>query len=358
MTKQYALLVLPSANRVYAETSVAMTQAELGVFAETVLADMSLGEVEHVRLGGVPYIVFRSKRLGPREIGYLSQLSTLYALFELDDRGEEGVRLRPVEVTPLATFDDDLITIPKYVGKTNELFTKLLLNITVLSSAFAADMLDRRLHVFDPLCGRGTTLNQALMYGYNATGVELERKNVEAYSAFIRAWLKRKRLKHHAEYTPVRRDKKVVGRRLSVQLGASKEAYKAGDVLSVTMVCGDTLAARDFFRPRVFDVIVTDLPYGVQHGSRLATAGETAPGYGWSRKPLRLLREAAPGWVELLRPGGAAGVSWNVYSARRDEIAKALTDAGLVVCEGPAYEGFRHRVDQAIERDVVVARKP
>ena len=38
----------------------------------------------------------------------------------------------------LARLDDDLITIPKYPGKTNEQFTKLLLNVTVLSSASAA----------------------------------------------------------------------------------------------------------------------------------------------------------------------------------------------------------------------------
>ena len=50
------------------------------------------------------------------------------ALFERD-----GDALRPVELPRRDRFDDDLLTILKYPGKTNELFTKLLLNVTVWS---------------------------------------------------------------------------------------------------------------------------------------------------------------------------------------------------------------------------------
>ena len=50
-------------------------------------------------------------------------------------------------------------------------------------------MLDRRLVVLDPLCGRGTTLNQALMYGYDAIGIDTDGKDFDIYSAFIRTWL-------------------------------------------------------------------------------------------------------------------------------------------------------------------------
>ncbi len=56
--------------------------------------------------------------------------------------------LRPTALRPLAYFDDDLLTIQKYSGKTNEQFTKLLLNVTVLASSFAPQMLDRRLVVW------------------------------------------------------------------------------------------------------------------------------------------------------------------------------------------------------------------
>ena len=39
--------------------------------------------------------------------------------------------------------------------------------------------------MLDPLCGRGTTLNQALTYGYDAAGIDLDGKDFEAYSAFL-----------------------------------------------------------------------------------------------------------------------------------------------------------------------------
>ncbi len=346
---RYALLILPSTNRVYADASVALTRAELGVFAESVL-DAELDDLGETVLGGVPYVTFTTAGLSPRHIAYLSNLSTAYALFEIEGDDAE-VRLRPVPLTPLGEFDDDLLTIQKYSGKTNELFTKLLLNVTVLSSASATSMLDRRLQVFDPLCGRGTTLNQALMYGYDASGVEIDGKDVEAYAGFIRTWLKRKRLKHQAEFTPIRRERKVIGRKLQVSLAPSKDAYKAGESLSLTVVNADSTRAREFFRPRSFDVVVADAPYGVQHGSR-SGRGKL------SRNPLDLLAAALPGWVELLRPGGAVGISWNTYVAKREDAATALESAGLSVCDTPSYLGFRHRVDQAIDRDILVARKP
>lgn len=343
---RYALLVLPSANRVYADTAPSLVRAELGVFAETVLA-ADVSELVDERIGGVPYVTFEaSPALSDRDVAYLSNLSSAYALFELSD----GL-LRPVELTPLAAFDDDLLTIQKYSGKTNEQFTKLLLNVTILGSAFGPDLLERRLKVLDPLCGRGTTLNQALMYGYDASGIDLDGKDFEAYSGFIRTWLKRKRIKHNAETAPIRRERKQLGRRLHVEVGLDRDSYKKGDRLDLTVVNADSLRARDFFRSKSFDVVVADLPYGVQHGSR---SGSSA----LSRKPLELVESAVDGWVELMRPGAALGLSWNTYVASREELASALTAAGLVVQDGPAYDGFRHRVDQAITRDLVVARKP
>ena len=220
---QYALLILPSANRVYADASVALTQAELEVFNRSVF-DGRIGEVSVGTIGGVRYVTFEADAITSGDAAFLANLSSIYALFQI----EQGL-LRPVELHSLDRYDDDLISIQKYSGKTNEQFTKLLLNVTVLSSASAADMLDRKLAVLDPLCGRGTTLNQALMYGYDAAGVDRDQKDYEAYSTFIQTWLKRKRIKHHVSYNgPVRRDGRLAARRLQVRLAAAKDDYKAG----------------------------------------------------------------------------------------------------------------------------------
>jgi len=337
---RYALLLAPSANRVYADQASRISQAEIAAFRSVLSSDLT--EIESVTIGGVGYLAFTAD-LTPPDVAYLSNLSAAYALFE---RAGDDL-LRPLELTPLARFDSDLITIPKYAGKTNEQFTKLVLNLTLLASASAGKMLDGGLTVLDPLCGRGTTLNQALMYGYDAVGVEIDGKDVEAYKLFLQTWLKRKRLKHTAELVPVRRQGRRAARRLEVTLAASKDDHKAGAVQKVTVLQGDTTQLDGLLRAGVADVLVADLPYGVTHGSYDDQGG-------LSRRPLDLLERAVPQWVPLLRPGGALGLSWNTKVARRELAEDVLLANGLRIVE---HEALEHRVDQGIDRDVVVARK-
>ncbi|HXK18536.1 MAG TPA: hypothetical protein VNG33_12070, partial [Polyangiaceae bacterium] len=105
----------------------------------------------------------------------------------------------------------------------------------------------------------------------------------------------------------------------------------------------------EIFQPRSFDLIVTDAPYGVQHGAH-------APGgAAVSRKPLELLKSAIPVWRATLRPGGAIGIAWNALVARRDQLATLLAENGLEVCDSAAYRSFAHRVDSSIQRDLIVA---
>jgi hypothetical protein len=331
---RYALLVAPSSNRVYAGEAPRLTAAELAVFGEAVLG-ARLCDPAPLRLGGVTYVGFTTDApLSTRDVSYLSNVSSAYALFAV----ESGDMLRPLTLSPLARYDDDLITIPKYPGKTNEQFTRLLLNVTVLGSARAGEMLDRRLVVLDPLCGRGTTLNQALMYGYDAIGVEVAATDVDSYSAFLRTWLRRKRLKHSVELHPVRHERQRVARRLVATLAPTKDAHRAGDTQQVTVLHADTVDARRLLKPGCCDVIVTDTPYGIAHRARTT----------------ELLKAAVPVWAELLRGGGALGLSYNTHVVSRDEVAALLDGAGLAVGETP---DFSHWVDQGISRDLLVARK-
>lgn len=339
------MLMLPSANRVYAEASTRLTCAELEIFNQSVLGGR-LTDIGAETIAGVEYITFGADKLSEQDVAYLSKAATAYALFARED----GL-LRPIELRRGDRFDDDLVTIQKYHGKTNEQFTKLLLNVTLLASDWAGEALTSKLRVLDPLCGRGTTLNQALIYGYHAAGVDLDARDFDAYVAFIQAYLKRKRIKHHTDLGPVRRNKRVVGRRLTVTLAPTKEEYRAGDTLTLDVVLADTVRSGEFFKARSFHLVVADAPYGVAHGSRTAVEG-------LRRSPLDLLTEAVPVWTELLKPGGAMGISWNTYVARREDVVDRLTRSGLEVLDEGPYTEFRHRVDQAITRDIVVARRP
>ncbi|TDD60549.1 SAM-dependent methyltransferase [Kribbella antibiotica] len=342
---RYALLILPSTNRVYAESSVGLTKAELQLFGQTTLtADVS--DIGETRIGGVQYVTFEAAELPADDAAKLANMASVYALFRQD-----GKFLEPVELKSLDKLDSDLITIQKYQGKTNELFTKLLLNVTLLSSKWGPQLLERRFSVIDPLCGRGTTLNQALMYGFDAAGVDVDRKDFDAYATFVQTWLKNKRLKHDAEVIRVRREHEVVGHRFQASFGLTKEAWKAGEKFSLSVVNADTTKALEFHRPGTFDLVVTDAPYGVQHGSRSAESG-------LHRSPIDLLKAAAPVWAGLLRSGGALGIAWNTNVARRPAAAEILAAAGLEPLDEAPYQDFVHRVDQAIVRDILVARKP
>lgn len=331
---RYALLVAPSANRVYTQSAPALTRAELAAFSAGALENR-IGPAVEKTLAGQAYLVFDTEEpLGDDDLGVLGNLSSGFALFELLD----GDLLRPLATPALARFDDDLITIPKYAGKTNENFTRLLLNVTALASAWGGHFATRTFTVLDPVAGRGTTLNQALIYGWNALGIEIDGKDVDAYAAFLKTYLRQKRVKHSADVTPVRREGRKLGRRFDVEFTATGQ--------HLTLFEADTTNARALMKRQSTDLVVADLPYGVVHGAR--TQGKL------QRGPLDLLEEAMPGWVELIKPGGALGLSWNTHVAPREHALEVLAAHGLAPVDSL---GFEHRVDQAILRDVILARR-
>lgn len=336
---RYAILVSPSANRVYAEQARALTRAELGVVSESALAG-EIGEISEITLGSVDYVAFSAPELSPGALAWLSNLSGTLALFRM-----EGELLAPITLARWDQLDSDLVSIQKYSGKTNENFTKLLLNVTLAAAGMVPGT--RPLSVLDPLCGRGTTLNQALTYGMNATGVELDRKDFEAYALFIERYVKDKRLKHGATRGHVKGHSK-----LDLSFALDKARYKAGELLRLCYVSADTHAIAEVFQPRSFDLIVTDAPYGVQHGAHGSSGA--AP----QRKPLALLQSAVPIWRAALRSGGALGLSWNTRVAARPAVSKVLSDAGFELCDSEPYRAFSHYVDSSIQRDLVVARAP
>lgn len=346
---QYAMLVLPSANRVYSQHAARLVRNELMALDGLLLDGRAAargGPVERT-MGGVPYLVLDAPDLAPDDLAVLANLSSLFALFELRDDGT----LLPLDAPRLDRYDDDLLTILKYVGKTNEQLTRLLLNLTAAAALPRDGFLRSRVRVLDPMCGRGTTLNQAVMYGWDAYGVDVDRRDVEAYAAFAGRWLQDKRLKHRTSTGRVRVAGRTLGRRTTFRFAATKEEFRADDVQTLEITQGDTLDADRMYRPGTFDVVVADAPYGIQHGS---VTGPRTP----SRSPRDLLTDAVPVWADLLRRGGAMGLSWNTRVLPRDELVAMLTDAGLEPLEDEPLLGLAHRVDQAIERDVVVARKP
>ena len=326
------MLLAPSSNRVYAAEANQLAAAELSIM----LGPSELSEeIQSENLAGVDYLRLPHAGLDAGTVTVLGRLSATLAVFR---RAGDG--LYPVPVRPPDWFDDDLVGIPKYPGKTNEQFTRLLVNVTAASATreLGADAV-----ILDPLCGRGTTLSTGWTLGYDVAGVEADRTAVEAYDAFLRGYLRRKRIKHHAEFVPVRREGRSLGRRLSVT--ATPEAARRP--LSLTVFTGDTRQSAALFGRRRFDLVIADLPYGIVHGNREAR--------GQDRRVVDLVEEALPVWAGQLKRGGALGLSWNTYTMTRDRLSRIATEAGLRVCTGASYLRLGHRVDASIHRDVLVA---
>lgn len=332
---RYLMLRTPSANRVYAGEAGPLTAAELELTAPGVTG------IEDTRVAGVGYLSFEADDITGALAAALSRQSACFALFEsVEDL------LRPVQVPAPFVLDDDLITIPKYQGKTNEQFTQLLMGVT-LASVTREPSGPRQ--ILDPLAGRGTTLSTALLLGHDAYGVEGDERAFEQFASFYKTWLRRKRIKHTADVRPVRREGRTVGKKFEaeVQVGDRK--------LRVASYTGDTRCSADLFGRKKFDAIVTDAPYGVMHGSSTDVRGTSGRR---DRSPAGLLGEAIPVWAGQLMHGGAIGISWNTLGLTREDLAALLTRSGLQVREGGPWERFAHRVDSSIRRDLIVAVNP
>jgi Putative RNA methylase family UPF0020 len=335
----HLILLAPSANRVYASEADRLIAAELKIM---VGAD-DHPSIEPVNVAGVGYLSVGLEALDEQVCLALGRLSGFYAAF-----WREHDRLLPVRVPSPDLFDDDLVTIPKYPGKTNEQFTRLLINVTLAS---LRRMPSGSISILDPMCGRGTTLSTAMMLGCDAAGVEVDAKAVNAYAAYLRTYWRRKRLKHSLEVSPVRREGKIIGKRLDAEvLPASGERP-----LALTVFSGDTRQSAALFGKRRFDAVVADAPYGIVHGSQTDVRGV---GGRRDRSAAGLISEALPVWASQLKSGGALGLSWNAIGLRRERLLDHVAAAGLEGLDFGPYRDFEHRVDSSIRRDIVVAIKP
>lgn len=340
----YAFLLEASSNRVYGASSFALAQAELAVLDRTTL-HAGVSGCERLPIGGVDYLVVETAEpLGTAQLEVLSNLSSLHAAFE-----RQGELLAPLPLHRRAVLDGDIVTIQRYAGKTNEALTHLLVNLALAESgAFGRLLAGERITLLDPACGRGTTLNRAALYGMDAIGIELDQRDVEAYTVFLLTWLKDKRLKHKLEQAKLRKGRENPAHRITVTYGEGKDrsTHRVIDVIH-----DDTTEARSHLKARCADLLVCDLPYGVQHGSQ--QAGGTL-----DRGPGGLLRAALPVWFDLLRPGAAMALSWNRKTLARPKLAELVERVGFELRAPADDDAFVHRVDKAILRDVLIAARP
>lgn len=311
---EFALLISPLARAAYFAQAVDVARAELAAcvpMAEITTAEQ-IGAMEVLRL------------TAPAEaLPALARLSVTQGLFEVQAEGWQ-----PVAAGPGFALHEDFVWGEKYRGKTNETLTQLLINLALThADAGAARLLD-------PMCGRGTSLLWALRYGLSASGIEQDPKALPEIRRGLKKWTKLHRQKHKlAEGWVQKSNRRGVGKFL--------DFTAEGQVARV--VTGDSVEAAPLVGRKPFDLIVTDLPYGVQHMG--------GPG---SRSPLETVAAAAPGWAQLLAPGGAMAIAFNANIPKRAALVQAFDGLGLEECPVPVA----HRMSESILRDVLVLRRP
>ncbi len=293
-----------------------------------------------VTLAGQAYLLatLDDSRLTPVMLVDLARLGATSEVYEyFDTLGEvKGPLLRPLEPTFVPFVPLEMAETRRYKGKTNEVFTRVLLNVALFAGEYC-NQLAERLRILDPLAGGGTMLFLALSAGYDAFGVELNRQDVETTAVFTRQYLD----SIHIHYKERAERGRKAGRRYQFEIG------RKNDTRMLVLVNGDATQADMHLRevpggPRVH-AIVADLPYGIQHFGEISS----------------LLTQALPIWTRMLLPGGTLALAWN---ATRIECAEMVNfferETELTVRNEPPYTQFAHTVDRVIKRrDIIVGVK-
>ncbi|MCE5343957.1 MAG: hypothetical protein LLF96_10320, partial [Eubacteriales bacterium] len=163
--------------------------------------------------------------------------------------------------------------------------------------------------MLDPHCGRGTSLFCALEEGDCAVGVDADEKALQKANVYFERYLQYHRYKYRRQESSITLREGGALRERRITLANDAENYKRGDTLMLRLVQGDTANAQEAIGENGCHLIVTDLPYGVQHAPREDKATGTLEG---------LLQNALPAYQRALMPGGAMALAFNTYTLSKD----------------------------------------
>ncbi len=327
------MLANPGHNRIYLASAMGAALCELSALVPDARAEA--GE-----LAGQPALTLSCEApLTQGQLAALARSSLFFALFQ-----REGALLRPLTPPDWRYLPDSLNTILKYPGKTNEQFTRLMVNLALE----ACTALRPVPTLLDPMCGQGTTLFEAAIRGWNAVGLEVQEQPVHKGATYFLKFLETGRYKHKRSEEKRTQGGKRIAQIVTVDYAAQKDDWYAENTRQLRFVRGDSAQAGGILAKNTADLLACDLPYGVQHGA--------SGGGALQRNAARLVAQAAPGWQAVLRKGAGLALAYNALTTPRQQLADALEQAGFTVL--PQQEGLEHRVDQSILRDVLVAVKP
>ncbi|QBD79372.1 hypothetical protein EPA93_26645 [Ktedonosporobacter rubrisoli] len=332
-----ALKIRPQRSTQYAHMTSALASPEL----QASPAGRLISDITSLTLAGQGYLLVTADAslLTSRPmrdlLARLGASSEAYEYFE--QIGDiTGPLLRPIEPHFVPFLPLEMAEARRYKGKTNEIFTRVLLNVAIFAGEYSTHY-NERLRILDPLAGGGTTLFTALAAGYDAFGVELERQDVETTAQFVKQYL----TGEHIPFKETNERSRKAGRRYHFEIG------RKGETRWLVLAQGNTTDASMHMREVAggphMHAIVGDLPYGIQHFGEIAS----------------LLSKALPVWESMLLPGGTLALSWNATRIERAALSELLErHTHLHIRNDPPYTLFAHAVDRVIKkRDIIVGVK-
>ena len=346
---KYLIMQHPGHNRVYYSSAYKMALAELKIASHRLSISPTDVGVENIE--GIRYLALDvNEALTDEDLDMLSRLSFVFALFLLGD-DDDNITLRPIGKKAYEYIDPKISSLLKYQGKTNELFTKMMVNVGLLSSDFSYK---QNVSLLDPVAGRGTTLFEAAVYGFNATGIDIDPKSTHDTGIFFKQYLEGEHLKHLISQRQIAGNgkKEAIIMQEFVYARDKKELKDKSLQKKLALVNGSSQYASQFFKNNTFHLLVGDLPYGIQHGNSTVKKQATI-----TRNPTELLEACLPDWHKVLKKGGVAVIAWNSFIVSKSRLDDVFRKHGFEVLDQAPYNEFEHMVDRSIKRDIVVAKK-
>ena len=333
----YLFQLTPHANIRYREAQVKLGQAELACLLKRlgISADISPCTV-----GGVSFLRFEADALTDAQLSSLSMHSAALMICE-----QHGELLKPLNKVSHDYLTADLAEVLKYKGKTSAVFTHMMINCAWAASDFFGQ--EAPITVLDPMCGKGTTCFVALQQGMNAIGVDIDNRDLKECADYFERYMQYHRMKHKLDQSSRTVRKHAVPAAVYT-IADTKEHFKEGDTRTLSLFLGDTGLTGELCKKSPAHLLVADLPYGVQHAPQDGKRTETF---------MQVMKRALPQWKDAVRKGGAVALSFNTLTLKKADLVQLLSDAGFTPLTEAPYDDFEHFVEQAVNRDFVVARK-
>lgn len=371
---KYALLIKPKHFRTY------NTQAEKICLAEFYLNNQSLNnfakEIKIENFGGLYYLTFNAENLTEEINKTLSRVSFVLGIFEIEIVNKNQL-LKPINKSFEYFVNSNISSLMKYSGKTNEDFTRLMLSVALASlKCQSLKRVDNEknisinnnknnivsnektlncqnnfclenINILDPICGKGTSF-EGLAHGLNCYGVEIAPKVVEESATYLKKFLENERLKFNFKKEKFSgAGKSFKAEKFVFEIAKTKENKNPKHF---EIISGNTIYTDKYFKKNSIDIIIGDLPYGVKH-SNITNEKQNS----FTRSPEMLLKESIPIWKNVLKENGVLVISWNTFLLSKHDFCQILQNNGFKIFDNELYNSFEHRVDQAINRDFVVA---